>query len=154
MSFQNLNVTGEVLSDESVREINVDTKEVSLDCGDENIVLEGNITKITLRKKIIETLRSARVSTGAAVAVDYPDGTSEFITTMDSERLKDENGNDLPAPDGANYRIVHQGKAAQDETSSDPTEEGPSVNPDDEVKELPQDTPFETAPEAPQTTDF
>lgn len=105
MSFENLKVTGEVKSEETVKRTLVNAEEISVDCGNETLTFRGKITEI---------LRKARVSTGAAVRVDLPDGSSKFISSLDSPELYNADGSEKAAPAEAKYTPVYSGKAAQE----------------------------------------
>lgn len=104
MSFENLKVTGEVKSKETVEILEVNSNEVSVDCGNETLTFLGEIKRV---------LRKARVSSGA-VKVDLPDGSSKIITSLDSPELKNADGSLKAAPAEAKYTPVYTGKAAQE----------------------------------------
>lgn len=119
MSFNSIEIKGEVLSEKTVERETVDTEgnvlsteevnrqimdasQVTLECGDQTITLRGAIT---------ELLRKSGVKSGV-VRVDIPGRPTFEVTSEKSAHLTDpETGEDSPLPEGAVLTPVHTGKA-------------------------------------------
>jgi hypothetical protein len=104
MSFQNVNLTGEA---ETVETVTVqvtkgDFNEISLDCGKDKIVLKGHIKEVQ---------RTLGVSTVVAFRVEEPGKAAYEITSEDSPRLYNDDGTDREVPRDTVVTPVPGGKA-------------------------------------------
>jgi hypothetical protein len=83
MSFQNLNIQGEVSSNETLQVTKGNLSKVTLECGNERITLLGRIEEIQ---------KTSGVQTIAAFRVEEPGKASYDVTSLESERLYEEDG--------------------------------------------------------------
>jgi hypothetical protein len=102
MSFQNIEVTGEIKDITNVEVTDGKFKEITLDCGGETITIKGKIKQI---------MRSSGVSQVVGVEIKEPGKAEYQVNSLNSDYLKNADGSDRVEPEGTTYRPVPGGKA-------------------------------------------
>ena len=128
MSFTNIEFEGDVKSSKTQEVTKVNTKEVTLQCGEETVTIVGKIKKI---------MREGGVSSVVAVEVNEPGKATFQVNSLNSDALKNEDGSDRVETPGTTYKPVPGGKAYQ---ALDP-HEGGDEDPTPEPEETEESTP-------------
>ena len=125
MSFNSIELTGDVKSSQQVEVTDGKFKEITLECGDETVTIKGKIKQI---------MRSTGVSSVVAVEVNEPGKATYQVNTLNSEVLRNADGSDRVETPGTQYKPVPGGKAYQ---ALDPHEGGDEDVPTEDPSSAP-----------------
>jgi hypothetical protein len=92
---------GNILSESTVKETSGDFSKVTIDCQNESVTLKGRIEQIQ---------RTMKVATVVAFRVEEPGKAAYEVTSLDSPRLYDKDGDDLEVPADTVVTPVQGGK--------------------------------------------
>lgn len=102
MSFNNIEIEGDIKETRTVEVSDVKASEIVLECGSETVTIRGKIKQI---------MRSNGTSSVVAVEIKEPGKAEYQVNSLNSDTLKNDDGSDRVETPGTTYRPVPGGKA-------------------------------------------